>query len=128
LKEKLSLRVFDNRVLRTIFGPKRNEVTGEWRRLHNEEIYDVHISPYVTGVIETRMRWAGHVACVGDRRGAYLSEGGHLEEPRVDRIILKWIFKKWNGWPWPGLIWQVAGSCECGNQPSDFIKCREFLD
>jgi len=119
-------------VLRRIFGPKRNEVRGEWRWLHNEELYDLYFSPHVTGMIESRTRWAGHVTCVVDRRGACrwrdVSEGGHLEELRVDRITFKWICKKWNGWAWPGLIWQVAGSCECGNEPSDFIKCREFPD
>jgi hypothetical protein len=93
--------MFQNKVLRRIFGRKRDEVTWEWRRLRNEELYDLYFSPHVTGVIELRMRWAGHVACVGDRRSAYrwreLSEGGHLEEPRADRVILKWIFKEWNG-------------------------------
>jgi hypothetical protein len=64
--------VFENRVLRRIFGPKRDEVTGEWRRLHNEELYDLYYSPNVIWVIKSRrMTWAGHTACMGDMRGAH---------------------------------------------------------
>jgi hypothetical protein len=56
---------------------------------------------------------------------------GHLEDPGVDgRIILKWIFKKWDGMAWPGLVWlrKGTGFCESGNMPSLSIKCEEFLD
>jgi hypothetical protein len=61
--------VFENRVLRRIFGPKRDEVTGEWRKLHNEEINDLYCSPNIIRVIiSRRMRWARHVACMGERR------------------------------------------------------------
>jgi hypothetical protein len=68
-KEEHRLRVFESRVLRRIFGPKRDEVTGEWRKLHNEELRDLYSSPSIIRTRKSRrMRWADHVAQMG-RRG-----------------------------------------------------------
>jgi hypothetical protein len=69
LKEECRLRVFENRVLKRIFGPKRNEVTGQWRKIHSEELNDPYSSTNTVWVIKSRsMRWAGHVACMGEGR------------------------------------------------------------
>jgi hypothetical protein len=71
LREKRRLRVFENRVLWRMFGPKRDEVTGECRKLHNEELHDLYSSATIVQVIKSRMRWAGHVARMGKGRGVY---------------------------------------------------------
>jgi len=70
LREERKLRVFENIVLRRISGPRREEVTGEWRRLHNEELNDLYALPNIVRVTKSRrMRWAGHVARMGEERG-----------------------------------------------------------
>ena len=87
--EERRLRVFENRVLRRIFGSTRDEVTGEWRKLHNEELNDLYSSHNIVRAIKSRrMRWAGHVARLRERRGVYRilvgkPEGkGSLARPR----------------------------------------------
>jgi hypothetical protein len=72
LREEHRLRVFGNRVLRRIFGLKRDEVTFEWRKLHNKELHDLYSSPSIIRIIKSRrIRWTGHVARMGEKRNAY---------------------------------------------------------
>jgi hypothetical protein len=69
LRKKHRLRVFENRVLKRIFRPKRDEVTGEWRKLHNQKLNDLYSSPNIVRVIKSRrLRWAGHIALMGEER------------------------------------------------------------
>jgi hypothetical protein len=72
LREEHRMRVFENRVLRRVFGPKRDKVTGEWRKLHSEELNDLYSLPNIVRVVKSRrMRWAGHVARMGEDRGVH---------------------------------------------------------
>jgi hypothetical protein len=81
VREERRLRVFENRVLRSIFGPKRDEVTGEWRKLHNEELHDLHSSSTLVRVIKSRrMKWAGHVARMREDKVLYRVLVGNLRE------------------------------------------------
>jgi len=118
LREERRLRVFENRVLRRLFGPKRDTLTGDWRKLHNEVLDDLYSSPNIDQVIKSiRMIWAGHVARMGERRDLYrfwwgnLREIDHLGDPDIDgRIILRWIFEKWDVGIWTGSSWLRIGT------------------
>ena len=113
LRKEERLRLSENRVPRKIFGPKRDEVIGEWRRLRNKGLYDLYSSPTIIPVIKSqRIRWAEYVACMEARRGAYRilvvrPEGKHLlgRHRRGGRIILKSVFKKRDGELSTRLIW-----------------------
>jgi len=108
LREERRLKVCENRVLRRIFRPKREEMTEEWKKIQNEELNDLYCSPNIIRVTKLRrMRWAENVASLG--KGGFwwrnLKECEHLEDTGVDRrIILRCIFRKWDrNMNWIGL-------------------------
>jgi len=93
LREERKLRVFENMVMRRIFGPRRDEGMGEWRRVHNKELNDLYSSPNIVRVLKSRrMRWAGHGACMGEVRGVYRVLVGKPEGKRpLGRPRCSWV-------------------------------------
>ena len=133
-------RLLGLKIFKLKYGPKRDEVTGEWRKLHNKELSDLYPLPNIVRVVKSRrMRWAGHVARMGQGRGCTgfwlgnLRERDHWGDPDADgRIILRWIFWKWEGVVGTGWSWLRIGT---GGGHSwvrwwtfRFQKCGEFLD
>jgi hypothetical protein len=141
LREEHRLRVFENRVLKRIFGPKRDELTGEWRKLHNEELRDLYPAPSIIRIIKSRrMRWARHVARMREKKNAYRLLVGKPEGKRplgrprrrwVDNIRIDLEEVGWGDVDWIGLAqdrnrWESC--CEFGIELSGSMKCWETIE
>jgi hypothetical protein len=131
--------VFEIRVMRGTFGPKRDEVTRDCRKLHNEKLLNLYSSPSIISMIKSRrIRWAEHIARIG-RKATHIGywwqsqkERDPLEGQDVGCwIIFRWILGEmgWNTVYWIGLAQEtVEGSFECGDEPLDCTKCWEILE
>ena len=130
--------MFENMVLRRIFGPRKDEVTGEWRTLHNVELNNLYSSPNIVRVIKSRII---RVACMGEEREVYRVLVGKPEGRRpLGRPRRRWMdnirmdlqevgcgYMDWIGLAQDRDRWR-ANACECGNERSRSVKCGEFLD
>jgi hypothetical protein len=118
LREERRLRVFESKGLSRVFSPKRDGVTGEWRKLHNEELNDLYCSPNIVWVIKwRRMRWAGYVIRMGERRGVYMVLVGKPEGNRpLGRPRRRWEdnvkpdLRMWDVGLWSGCSWLTIGT------------------
>jgi hypothetical protein len=133
LREEHRLKMFDSRVLRKIFGPKRDGVMGWWRKLHKEDLRDLYSSPRKIRIIKSsRLRWAGHVERMGEKRNVYSLMVGETEgnlppgEPRrrcVVIIKIDLVETEWDGVNWIGLV----RDRECGNEPPGSLYAGKLL-
>ena len=124
-------------MLRRVFGPKRDEVTGEWKKLHNEELSDLYSLPNIVRLVKSRrMRWAGHVGRMGQGRGVHRVLVGRPEGKRPlgrprrrcgDNIKMDLQEVGGSCEDWMELA-EVAGTCEYGDEPSGSKNAGEFLD
>jgi hypothetical protein len=112
IREEHRLRVFQNKELSRIFGPNRDEVTGGWRKPHNEELRDLYSSPSIIKIMKSRRRWAEHVARMGEKTNAYMLLVGKPEGKRplgrprrrwADNIKMDLLEVGWGGVDWIGL-------------------------
>jgi hypothetical protein len=104
--------VFENRVLRRVFGPKKDEVTGEWMKLHNEELHNLYSSPDIIRQVKSRrMMWAGHAARMGEERKVYkVLVGKHAGKRPLGRPRRRWTLGRLAWGVWIGFDWLRAGT------------------